>query len=182
MMTTTTGTSSSIASPAAAVAGESPSAPLSQRVLVGSAGAIFALVLLPVMLLMHVPFAGWAIGAVAVIANRALHALVAWLVRDSSITVVLGALGFSMFLRVMITGVSLLLVGARFGTGGESVGLGRPDLAMPAIIVFVLCYTLDAGIEAIRRAAQREREAAMAAAHHTPSSSSATIVTGDHPE
>lgn len=157
-MTTTTGPSSTIASPPAR-----PAAPLALRILAGSAGSILAVALLPILLLMHVPFAGWAIGAIAVIANRALHALIAWLVRDSSITVVLGALGFSMFFRVLITGLALVMVGAEFGTSTTTIGLGRPDLAMPAIIVFILCYTVDAAIEAIRRTADRDRERALLA-------------------
>lgn len=156
-MTTTTGPSSTLASPPAR-----PAAPLALRVLAGSAGSIFAIVLLPIMLLMHAPLAGWAIGAIAVVANRSIHALVTWLVRDSSVSIVLGVLGFTMFFRVLITGVSLLMVGAEFGASGESIGFGRPDLALPAIIVFILCYTLDAGIEAIRRSADREREIAQA--------------------
>ena len=130
------------------------------------AGTIVAIALLPACLAVGVPFWGWALGAGAVVANRLVHWAVAFAVRDSSPTVVLGAMGFSMILRALFTALALFFVGAELtGTGGDQpLGFGRPDLARSAIIVFILCFTIDAGIETIRRAAQREELVATDAA------------------
>lgn len=131
--------------------------------LLHGAGSLLAIALLPLCLAIGVPFAGWAIGAGAVLVNRLVHVLVARAVRDASITVVLGAMGFSMMFRALLTALVLFFVGAQVGTAGDAgFGLDRPDLARPAILVFVLCFTLDAGIEAIRRAADKDRLDALA--------------------
>lgn len=127
-----------------------------------AAGSLLALALLPICLALDVPFAGWAIGAGAVVANRLVHGVVAHAVRDASLTVVLGALGFSTMFRALLTALVLFFVGAQVGASGDAAfGLNRPDLARPAIIVFLLCFTLDAGIETIRRASEKERLTAL---------------------
>lgn len=153
-MTTTTGElHGTTAAPRAAGVGTSL-----RTLLAHGAGILLALVLLPLALAVGIPFAAWAIAAALVVANRAVHGIVAWSVRDSSLTVALGALGFSMIFRALLTALVLFFVGASVGgAGGDtSIGLDRPDLARPALIVFLLCFTLDTGIEALRRAAQRE--------------------------
>ena len=127
-------------------------------VLLHGAGILLAVALLPVCLLLGVPFTAWAIAAALVVANRAVHGAVAWGVRDASLTVALGAMGFSMMFRALLTALALFFVGASVGAAGDQpIGMDRPDLAKPALLVFVLCFTLDAGIEAIRRAVQREQ-------------------------
>lgn len=121
------------------------------------AGTLLALVLLPVALLAGVSLAAWAIAFALVVANRVVQLLVVWSVRDSSLTVQLGSLGFSTIFRALLTAVTLFLIGASIGASGDTpVGMDRPDLAKPALLIFALCFTLDAGIEAIRRAGQRE--------------------------
>jgi len=127
-------------------------------VLAHGAGTLLALALLPVCLLLGVQVAAWAIAFGLVVANRLVHAVVAWSVRDASLTVVLGSLGFSMIFRALFTAMTLFFVGASVGASGDSpIGLDRPDLARPALLLFVLCFTLDTGIETIRRAGQREQ-------------------------
>lgn len=123
-----------------------------------AAGTVLVLAMLPACLALDVPFAGWAIGAGAVLANKLVHAVVERSVRDASLMVALGAMGFSMIFRALLTALALFFVGAEFGASGDTaVGLGRPDLARVAVIVFLLGFTLDAGIEAIRRAAERDQ-------------------------
>lgn len=149
-MTTTTGNQH------AASAGRGTGAVV-RSVLMHGAGILLALVLLPLCLLAGLPFAAWAIAAGLVVANRVIHGIVVWSVRDSSLTVALGAMGFSMMFRALLTALALFFVGASVGASGDSpFGFDRPDLAKPALIIFALCFTLDAGIEAIRRASQRE--------------------------
>ena len=127
-------------------------------ILLGSAGVLLTLLALPVCLLLGAPVAGWAIGAVAVAANRIVHALVSWSVRDSSVTVTLGAMGFSMMIRAGLTALALFFVGARLTglPGDRLIGFDRPDLARVAIIVFLIGFTIDTAIDAIRRASDRD--------------------------
>jgi len=139
----------------------SAAAHITRSVLLHGAGLLLALVLLPICLVIGVPFVAWAIAAGLVLANRAIHMIVDWSVRDSSLTVALGALGFSMIFRALLTALALFFVGAAVGAGSDTpIGMDRPDLARPAVLIFLLCFTLDAGIEAIRRAAQRDEFAA----------------------
>lgn len=157
-MTTTTGEQGVTALPAPAAADARTSGSLVRSVLLHSAGTLLALLLLPAVLLLDQPFAAWAIAFGLLVANRLVHGLVAWAVRDSSLTVQLGSLGFSMMFRALLTALTLFFVGASVGADGDTpLGLDRPDLARPALLVFALCFTLDAGIEAIRRAGQREQ-------------------------
>ena len=156
-MTTTTGKQhAATAAPAARGVGHAV-----RSLLLHTAGIVFALVLLPICLAVGVPFAAWAIAASLVAANAIVHGIVGWAVRDASLTVALGALGFSMVFRALLTALALFFVGAAVGAGGDqAIGMDRPDLARSAIIIFLLCFTLDAGIDVIRRAAQRDELAA----------------------
>lgn len=147
----------------------SSAARFTRSVLLHGAGLLLAIVLLPICLAIGVPFAAWAIAAGLVLANRVIHMVVDWSVRDSSLTVALGALGFSMIFRALLTALALFFVGASVGAAGDNpIGMDRADLARPAVIMFMLCFTLDAGIEAIRRAAQRDKLATSDPAPATP--------------
>lgn len=130
-----------------------------RAVLAQLAGLLLALALLPLCLVVGVPFAAWAIAAGLVAINRIVQWAVAWGVRDSSLAVQLGSHGFSMIFRALLTALALFFVGASVGAGGDQpIGMDRPDLARAAVLIFLLCFTLDAGIETIRRAAQREEQ------------------------
>ena len=138
-------------------------------VLLHGAGTLLALVLLPVCLAVGVPFTAWAIAAGLVVANRVVHGIVLWGVRDASLTVALGAMGFSMIFRALLTALALFFVGAAVGASGDApIGMDRPDLARPAVILFLICFTLDAGIEAIRRASERDELVAADLTSATP--------------
>lgn len=130
---------------------------LVRSVLAHGAGILLALALLPLCLAVGVSFTAWAIAASLVVANRAIHGIVAWSIRDASLTVALGSMGFSMIFRALLTALALFFVGAAVGASGDTpIGMDRPDLARPAVLIFLLCFTLDAGIEAIRRAGHRD--------------------------
>lgn len=155
-MTTTTG-ELGVTIPRAPVADGRTIGSIARSALLHLAGTLLALALLPAFVVLDQPLAAWAIAFGLLVANRAIHGLVAWGVRDASLTVQLGSMGFSMLFRAMLTALALFFVGASVGASGDTpIGLDRPDLARPALLLFALCFTLDAGIEAIRRAAQRE--------------------------
>lgn len=134
------------------------SAPRLRGLLLPFAGVIATLLALPVVLFFNLPLAGWIIGAGLVLVNSLAHSTIAWLVRDASITVTLGAMGFSMMARAGITALILFFVGAQIGgVGGDrAFGLDRPDLAKVAIVVFLIGFTLDAFIDTLRRASERD--------------------------
>jgi hypothetical protein len=166
-MTTTAGdTGAHAATPPAPTGGAGS---VVRSILLHGAGIIFVILLLPLCLVIGIPFAAWAIAAGLVLFNRIVQGAVAWGVRDSSLTVQLGSHGFSMIFRALLTTLTLFFVGASIGANGDSpVGLDRPDLARSALVIFVICFTLDAGIEAIRRAAQREQLVELDPAPATP--------------
>jgi hypothetical protein len=121
------------------------------------AGTFVALLALPVCILFGAPLAGWAVGAACVLGNRLVEVVLARLVRDSSITMQLGVLGFSMLGRAGIIGLTMFFTGAAVGASGDRmIGFDRPDLARVAIVVFLLGFTIDTGIELLRRSAARE--------------------------
>lgn len=154
-MTTTAGEPRT--SGAAPVAATRTAGSVVGSILLHGAGILLALLVLPLVMLFGLPVAAWGIAFGLVLANRIVHWLVVWGVRDASLTVALGAMGFSMMFRAMLTALALFFVGASVGAAGDNpIGLDRPDLARPALLIFALCFTLDAGIEAIRRAGQRE--------------------------
>lgn len=147
--------------PAAAAAAAGGAASTVRTLLAHTAGMLLALVLLPLCLAIGVPFQAWAIAFGLVVFNRVVADVVAWSVRDSSITVTLGALGFSMIFRALFSALTLFFVGASVGADGDQpIGMDQPDIARAALIIFILCFTLDVGIETIRRAGQREFELA----------------------
>lgn len=156
-MTTTTG-EQGVTIPRAAVADARTSGSIARSVLLHLGGILLALALLPAFVVLGQPLAAWAIAFGLLVANRAIHGLVGWGVRDASLTVQLGSMGFSMMFRAMLTALVLFFVGASVGASSDTpIGLDRPDLARPALLLFALCFTLDAGIEAIRRAAGHEK-------------------------
>lgn len=143
---------------------------LVRAILLVLAGSLVVLALLPVFLLFGISTTGWAIGAAAVFLNAVVHANVAWFVRDSSVTVTLGAMGFSMIFRAGLTALALFLVGAELtgAPGDRPIGMDRPDLARVAIVVFLIGFSIDAFIDTIRRAAQRDTLAASTTGRETP--------------
>lgn len=157
-------------------AGNAPTAPAPEAplhpvraallVLPGSAVALLAL---PVIMFFGGSVAGWAIGAGLVFANALLHALVSWATRGSSVTVTLGAMGFSMIIRAGITALVLFFVGAEVSgaNGDRTIGLNRPDIARVAIVVFLIGFTIDAFLDTLRRAAVRDAPSAATTVRET---------------
>lgn len=134
------------------------------------AGTLLCLVILPLYVLADAPVAAWAIGAGLVFINAIAHAVVAHAVRDASISVSLGAMGFSLIFRAGITAMTFFFIGAAVGgaSGDQTIGMDRPDLARAAIVVFLLGFTVDAAIDTLRRASQRDQLAAAQTTQETP--------------
>lgn len=160
MTTTTAGNAAATPRPAAIL----------RALLFVLAGTLVALILLPVCMLFSISTTGWAIGAGAVFVNAVLHNFIAWMVRDASVTVTLGAMGFSMLFRAGITALVMFFVGAELtgAPGDQPIGMDRPDLARVAIVIFLIGFSIDAFIDTLRRAAQRDTLAASTPGRETP--------------
>lgn len=128
-----------------------------RTVLTPLAGTLTCLLLLPLFLLFGMSLQAWVIGASFVLANALIHALIAWIVRDASLAVALGAMGFSLLFRAGITALVIFFIGAQIGgvSGDSTFGLGRPHLALAVIAVFLIGFTIDAAIDTLKRAAER---------------------------
>lgn len=147
-------------------AGDTQGAGHLRAALAHGAGTLLAVLLLPLCLAAGMPFTAWLIAFILVAANRLAQGLVWLSTRDASLTVQLGSHGFSMIFRALLTALTLFFVGASIGAKGDAaLGMDRPDLAKGALIIFIVCFTLDVGIDTIRRMSEREQ---MLATKETP--------------
>jgi hypothetical protein len=106
-------------------------------------GGYLALLALPVLLWKDVPFAAWAIAVGLWLLNRLGHVATVKSVGGLPQAMAVGAAGFGMMMRVWIVTFVLFFVGADLHAGGMTLGLGKPDVAVPAMLVFMLCFTFD---------------------------------------
>lgn len=98
--------------------------------------ALFALaVALPIFLLAGWDVRGWALGAVLWIGTRGISYLVERMRNDASPTAASGLRAFELFFKALAVLVVLL-----------AVATSQPDLALPAILVFALAYTVELGL------------------------------------
>jgi hypothetical protein len=99
-------------------------------------GALLALaVALAVFLLAGWDVRGWAIGAVLWAGIRALSLLVAHARKDASETAATGLQAFELVVKALAVLVVLVALAA-----------SDPDLALSAILVFALAYTVELGL------------------------------------
>lgn len=125
-----------------------PSGPV-YRYVVPNVGGIAALLLLPLALTGMLPVAAWAIAFAMWVLNRMGHALVIGMVNGLPKTMAVGAAGLGMMLRVWTIAIVLFFVGADMNAGGTHIGMGREDLAVPAMLLFMLIFTFDVAARAL---------------------------------
>lgn len=124
-----------------------PATPLYRWVL-PNAGGIVALVLLPVALAAGAPLAAWALAFVMWLLNRIGHSLVGRMIDGLPKTMAVGAAGFGMMLRVWTIALVLFFVGADMHAGSMTVGFGKKDVAIAAMLLFMVVFTFDVGARA----------------------------------
>ena len=122
---------------------ELPTTTRTQRWLLPNAGGVVVLVALPVYLVTGLPLGAWAMVAGLWLFNRIVHTIVMRFAVGMSQTMAIGTAGFGMMVRVWTLGLVLFFVGADAHIGHTHVGLGRKDLAVPALLTFLVVLTAD---------------------------------------
>jgi hypothetical protein len=105
-----------------------------------------ALLTLPLFLLTDLPIAAWLLATGAWAFNSLLTRLVVRLVNGVSQTLAVAVAGFSMIVRAWVVVLVIFWVGADLHVGSTTVGLGRKDIALPALLLFVVLVTFDIGL------------------------------------
>lgn len=125
-----------------------PDTPLYRWVLPNT-GGIVAIALLPLALAAGAPFAAWLVAFAMWLLNRLGHALVLRLIDGLPKTMAVGAAGFGMMLRVWTIALVLFFVGADLNVGSMRLGAGQRDVAVAAMLLFMLVFTFDVGVRAL---------------------------------
>lgn len=111
--------------------------------IVPNLGAGLALLLLPIVVFTSVPFSAWGVAFGAWVVNRIGHAVTVAFTNGLPQTLAVGAAGFGMMLRVWVIAFGLFFIGADLHVGEVTVGLDKPDVAVPAMLLFLLLFTVD---------------------------------------
>jgi hypothetical protein len=106
--------------------------PVPSRLLPALAGALVIGFALPVFLAAGWPLAGWALGAVLWLAAQAVSVLLTRLKPGVGNLAASGVVGISMMFRAIAVGVVVIAVAAT-----------DPELAVAAVVVYALAYTLE---------------------------------------
>jgi hypothetical protein len=114
-----------------------------KRWVVPNLGGVVALLLLVVVATTSLEFSAWALAAGAWLFNRLGHVATLMFVKGFPPTLAVGAAGFGMMLRVWVVTFGLFFVGADLHIGGTQIGLDHPDWAVPAMLMFLVLFTVD---------------------------------------
>ncbi len=120
---------------------------------------LIGLALFPLVLLAGVPIAAWLVAMGTWLANRVAQDLVNSSVMSMPPHFAVGIAGLVMMLRVWISALVLFFVSARIEAGNIALGLGRPDIGIPAIIIFLVVLMVDVAVRGIGHLVQRSRAA-----------------------
>lgn len=120
-----------------------------QRWFVAPLPLYVTLAMLPVCLLLGAPWQAWAVAASFWLVNRLLHIVVLRSIDGLPQTMAVGAAGLTMMFRVWGIAFVLFMIGARFEFGDTTIGWGREDIALPAMVMFLIIVTVDIGTRAL---------------------------------
>lgn len=135
-----------------------------RRIAIENAGGILALVLLPICLASGISVWSWLIVFCVWAMNRIAHSLIMGMVDGLPQALAVGAAGFGMILRVWTIALVLFFVGANLDVGTTSIGLGRRDIAVPAMLLFMVVLGADLMVRMIAELHRYKAGAAEAAA------------------
>lgn len=119
------------------------------RWLVPNLGMLVALALLPLVFVTSLPLAAWALATGAWVLNRLGHVAVTKFIDGLPQAMAVGAAGLSMMMRVWTIALLLFFVAADLEVGNTHIGLGREDIAVPGMLLFMLLFTLDIATRSI---------------------------------
>lgn len=113
--------------------------------LIPRASLVLLLVTLPLFLAIDLPLTGWLVAAGLWVVGVALHGWVRTTATRTSANAAIGMAAAAMFARTAIAIVTLLYVGVSVDVDDSTFGLGEPDVAVVALLLYTLVFTLDLG-------------------------------------
>jgi hypothetical protein len=113
--------------------------------LVPRASLVLLLIALPIVLLAGLPILGWGVAAGLWAANAVLHAWVRTTANHASPNAAIGLAAAAMFVRMGLAIGALIYVGGSTRVDDTTFGLGQPDAAIVALVLYTLVFTLDMG-------------------------------------
>lgn len=113
--------------------------------LVPRASAVLLVLALVVVLLADLPLLGWGVAAGLWAINAVLHVWVRSTASNSSPNAAIGLAAAAMFVRMAVALGALLYVGVSVDVDDTTFGLGQPDAAIVALVLYTLVFTLDMG-------------------------------------
>jgi hypothetical protein len=113
--------------------------------LIPRASLVLLLLALPLFLAIDVALTGWIVAAGLWVVGVALHAWVRTTARHATPNGAIGLAAAAMFVRTTIALIALVYVGASVDVGDTTFGLGKPDVAVVAMLLYTLVFTLDMG-------------------------------------
>ena len=116
------------------------------RRLLPNLGGVVALLLLPACLIGGISAWSWVIVMAVWGVSRLGQAMTMRMVTGLPQTIAVGAAGFGMMLRVWLIATVLFFVGADLKLGKTHLGAGRTDIAVPAMLMFMLVLTVDIAV------------------------------------
>jgi hypothetical protein len=109
------------------------------------ASLVLLLVALPIVLLADLPLLGWGVAAGLWAVNAILHAWVRTTANHASPNAAIGLAAAAMFVRMALAIGALVYVGGQAHVDDTTFGLGQPDAAIVALVLYTLVFTLDMG-------------------------------------
>ena len=109
------------------------------------ASAVLLLVALPVFAFTSLPFAAWVVATALWLFGAAIHFAVRAAAARTTPNAAMGLAAGAMFVRMGAAMVTLLFVGASGDVDGTQFGMGEPDIALIALILYTMVFTLDMG-------------------------------------
>lgn len=113
--------------------------------LVPRASLVLLLLALPVVIVADLPLLGWGVAAGLWLANAVLHAWVRTTANHASPNAAIGLAAAAMFVRMALAIGALIYVGGSARVDDTTFGLGQPDAAIVALVLYTLVFTLDMG-------------------------------------
>jgi hypothetical protein len=105
--------------------------------------AALLLVALPFFLFTGMPDAAWLVAAGIWAVGVAIHFAVRAAAAHTSPNAAMGLVAGAMFVRMGVAMAALLLVGGQSTVDGTTFGMGEPDVAIIALILYTIVFTLD---------------------------------------
>jgi hypothetical protein len=113
--------------------------------LVPRASLVLLVLALVVCVLADLPLLGWGVAAGLWALSAVLHAWTRSTAAKASPNAAIGLAAAAMFVRTAVAMGALLYVGVSANVDDTTFGLGQPDAAIVALVLYTLVFTLDMG-------------------------------------